>query len=41
MNNCIEVITLSIVISIIVIGTALCIHGINILDTVIANISIV
>ena len=39
MNNCIEVITLSIVISIIVIGTALCIQGIDILDTVIADIS--
>ena len=41
MNNCIEVVTMGIVLSIIVIGTALCIHGINILDTVIANISIV
>ena len=29
MNNCIEVITLGIVFSIIVIGTALCIHGVT------------
>ena len=41
MNNCIEVVTMSIVLGIVLVGTALCIHGIGILDTVIANISIV
>ena len=39
--NWIEYITLGIVLSIIVIGSALCVYGIGILDTVIANISIV
>lgn len=39
--NCIEIVTLTIVLGIVIVGTVLCIHGIGILDTVIANISIV
>jgi hypothetical protein len=39
--NCIEIVTLTIVLGIVIVGTVLCIQGIGILDTVIANISIV
>ena len=37
----IECIVIAVVLSIVVIGSALCVYGIGVLDTVIANMSIV